>query len=99
MGIGAVVASLLMVLRMQFIWWPFHALGYILASSWAMYNLWTCVLVSWFAKWIILKQGGLKAYRSAMPFFWGLILGDFIVGGTWLAIGLLFDMRVYVFYL
>ena len=99
MGIGAVVASLLMVLRMQFIWWPFHALGYILASSWAMYNLWTCVLVSWLAKWIILKQGGLKAYRSAMPFFWGLILGDFIVGGMWLAIGLLFDMRVYVFYL
>ena len=48
---------------------------------------------------IILKHGGLRSYRTALPFFWGLILGDFIAGGLWLAIGLIFDMDVYVFYL
>jgi hypothetical protein len=99
MGFGAVFGSILMYMRMRFIWWQFHALGYILASSWAMYNLWTCVLISWLAKLIILKHGGLRSYRTALPFFWGLILGDFIAGGLWLAIGLIFDMDVYVFYL
>jgi len=99
MGFGAVAGSFLMYMRMRFIWWQFHALGYILASSWAMYNLWSCVLISWLAKLIILKHGGLHSYRRALPFFWGLILGDFIAGGLWLAVGLIFDMNVYVFYL
>jgi len=99
MGFGAVFGSFLMYMRMRFVWWPFHALGYILASSWAMYNLWTCVLISWLAKLIILKHGGLRSYRKALPLFWGLILGDFIAGGLWLAIGIIFDMNVYVFYL
>ena len=99
MGFGAIMGLFLMYMRMRFIWWQFHALGYILASSWAMYNLWSCVLISWLAKLIILKHGGLRSYRAALPFFWGLILGDFIAGGLWLAVGIIFDMNVYVFYL
>jgi hypothetical protein len=99
MGLGAVVGFALMTLRMRFIWWPFHTLGYILASSWAMYNLWTCVLISWALKLIIIRQGGLKAYRRSLPFFWGLILGDFVVGGALLAVAVIFDVQVYIFYL
>jgi hypothetical protein len=99
MGFGAVIGLLLMYMRTRFIWWQFHTLGYILASSWAMYNLWSCVLISWLVKLIILKHGGLHSYRKALPFFYGLILGDFVAGGLWLAIGLIFDMNVYVFYL
>jgi hypothetical protein len=99
MGFGAVVGFALMALRMRFIWWPFHTLGYILASSWAMYNLWTCVLISWALKLAIIRQGGLKAYHRAMPFFWGLILGDFVVGGALLGAAVIFDVRVYIFYL
>ncbi len=99
MGFGAVFGLFLMYMRLRFIWWQFHTLGYILSDSWAMYNLWSCVLISWLTKLIILKHGGLRSYRRAVPFFWGLILGDFVAGGTWLAIGLIFDMDVYVFYL
>lgn len=99
MGVGAIIGLSLMYMRMRFIWWPFHTMGYILADSWAMYNLWSCVLISWLAKLIILKHGGLRSYRKALPFFWGLILGDFIAGGLWLAVGIIFDMNVYVFYL
>ena len=100
MGIGGAIGSLLMILRAKLIWWPFHALGYILSDSWAMYNLWSCVLISWLLKWAILKRGSLKAFQSALPFFWGLILGDFIIGGSWLAIGEIFDLRqIYIFYL
>ena len=44
MGIGGIVGFLLMILRAKLIWWPLHALGYILSDSWAMYNLWSCVL-------------------------------------------------------
>ena len=80
-------------------WWPFHPLGYVLIDSWAMYNLWTPVLISWLLKSLILRHGGLRAYRRALPFFWGLILGDFVTGGTWLGIGLILNIPVYVFYL
>ena len=100
MGIGGVIGSLLMILRTKLIWWPFHALGYILSDSWAMYNLWSCILISWLLKWMILKRGSLKAFQSALPFFCGLILGDFIIGGSWLAIGVILDLRqIYIFYL
>ncbi len=99
MGVGSLFTVFLMLMRMRFIWWPFHPLGYVLIDSWAMYNLWVPVLISSIVKWMILRHGGLKAYRQALPFFWGLILGDFVTGGTWLAIGLLFNMPVYVFYL
>lgn len=99
MGFGAAFGLFLMYMRTRFVWWQFHALGYILSDSWAMYNLWSCILISWLAKLIILKHGGLRSYRKALPFFWGLILGDFVTGGLWLAVGLVFDMDVYVFYL
>ena len=31
--------------------------------------------------------------------FWGLILGDFVVGGALLGAAVIFDVRVYIFYL
>jgi len=50
MGTRGAIGSLLMILRAKLIWQPFHALGYILSDSWAMYNLWGCVLISWLLK-------------------------------------------------
>ena len=80
MGGGVGIAGLLMVLRTRFIWWPLHPLGYAMANSWGMYNLWSCVLVTWAAKLIILRYGGIHSYRRAIPFFLGMALGDCITG-------------------
>ena len=37
-------------------------------------------------------MGG-KGCPVSTAFFWGLILGDFIIGGSWLAIGAILDLR------
>ena len=40
------------------------------------------------------KYGGIKAYRRAVPFFAGLILGQFIVGGTWSILAIAFNIPI-----
>jgi len=60
--------------------------------------LWSSIFTSWLLKWIILKQGGFKAYRRAIPFFFGLILGDYLVGGTWERLGDTFT-SIYLYFL
>jgi hypothetical protein len=49
-------------------------------------------------KWAVLRFSGLKAYRQSIPFFFGLILGDFVVGCIWATIGIIFNTRVYVYW-
>ena len=79
MGGGLGVAVILMFLRGRFLWWSLHPLGYAMADSWGMYNLWSCLFVAWACKAIILRYGGLNAYRRAIPCFLGLALGDYPV--------------------
>ena len=100
MGVGFAVVFVLTILRMRFIWWPLYPVAYPLASSlnWTMGWMWFCILISWAAKSLILKYGGLKAYRKAIPFFIGLVLGDYMVGGFWNIIGVLFHKSTYTFW-
>jgi len=44
---------------------------------------------------VTLRYGGMRLYRQFIPFFIGLILGDYIIGGAWSLIGLAFGIRVY----
>jgi hypothetical protein len=83
MGLGFTIAILLLTARARFLWFPLHPLGYAMANSWGMANLWCCLFVAWLLKWSILRHGGLKSYRRAVPFFLGLALGDFIIGHVW----------------
>ncbi|MGB9597747.1 MAG: DUF6784 domain-containing protein [Candidatus Poribacteria bacterium] len=46
----------------------------------------------------VLKYGGLKAFRNAIPFFLGLILGEFVVGSLWTIIGVIFGIQTYAFW-
>ena len=56
---------------------------------------WFAVLISWGLKWIILTQGGVRAHRRAIPFFLGLILGDYFFGSIWAIIGPVAGLRTY----
>ena len=97
-GGGLGVAGLLMVLRARFLWWSLHPLGYAMANSWGMYNLWSCLFVVWVAKLIILRYGGLRAYQRAIPFFLGMALGDCIVGSIGSILSILLNTEVYEFF-
>ena len=98
MGVGFIFTISLMLLRTRFIWWPFHPLGYALSSTWGMYNLWSCIFIASMTKWLILKQGGLKAYRRAVPFFLGLALGDYVLGSIWSILSVVLDRPMYLFW-
>ena len=95
MGVGLVSTFLLMAMRMRFFWWPFHPAGYALAISFAMDYFWFAFFVSWLVKFMLLRFGGLGTHRKAMPFFLGLILGDYVTGSIWAIIGPIVGMRMY----
>ncbi len=97
-GGGSAFAMGLMLLRTRFLWWPLHPLGYAMANSWGMYNLWSCLFVAWVAKALVLHHGGLKAYRRAVPLFLGLALGDYIFGSLWSICSVLANTTVYQFW-
>jgi hypothetical protein len=96
MGIAAIIVIFLTIMRRRFIGWPFHPAGYALGNNtWGgIVYIWFAVFVGWLVKWIILRHGGLKAYRRAVPFFLGLILGEYVVACLWCLFGIIFDMNV-----
>jgi hypothetical protein len=73
--------ALLTLLRSRFIWFPFHPLGYCV-GPWAIW-LWMPFMIAWFCKLIVLRYGGLRLYRAVLPFFFGLVLGDYACGALW----------------
>ena len=85
----------LMFMRMRFLWWPLHPAGY--AFSTKIEYFWSCLMVATIVKWVILKYGGMKAHRQAIPFFFGVILGEFALGAFWSAISVIFQTPVYDF--
>lgn len=98
-GAGLLFSLTLMFLRFQFLWWPLHPVGYVLSTSgWVINLIWLSFLMSWFIKWVIIKHGQLRAYRQATPFFFGLILGEYAIGGFWNILGIAFGFRTYGFF-
>jgi hypothetical protein len=97
-GVGLAQALALIGLRSQFLWWPFHPVGLAVSSSWAMQYMWFPLFLAWLAKVAILRAAGLRGYRDALPFFLGLVLGEFVVGAMWNLVGLIFGLEIYRFW-
>jgi len=77
---GAAFTMLLSYLRVRFDWWPLHPAGFIAGTSFSVMRYWLPMLFAATVKALLLKFGGLKAYQTAVPFFIGLIVGEFVVG-------------------
>lgn len=93
---GMLFTVLLFVMRTNLTAWPFHPVGYAIANTGSMRNQWFPFLLSWAIKAGILRYGGPRLYRQLLPFFLGLIVGDFVNGGLYTIIGCFIDkMRVY----
>jgi len=95
MGVGLLSTIFLAMMRMRFIWWLLHPAGFAVSSSWSMNVFWSSIFISWAIKFAILKIGGLKLHRQSIPFFLGLILGEFVVGSIWSIRGALFQVPSY----
>ena len=88
-GVGALIMSLLTLASYRFAWWPLHPLGYMVGPVWVMGSLWFAFLVAWLVKSLVLKLGGIEVYRRSRWLFYGLILGQIVVAGSWLVIDVL----------
>ena len=94
-ALASVCTIFLMIMRRSFLWWSFHPAGYALGMSSGTVWVWSAVFTGWIIKLAILKLGGLKMYRRTAPFFFGLVLGDYVIGFAWSIIGLIFNISVY----
>ncbi len=79
---GMVVVITLALLRGRFVWWPLHPIGYTTSGMDAMNYIWFPIFLSWLVKSLVLRYGGIKMYRQALPFFFGLFVGDYAVSGV-----------------
>ncbi|MDH7602165.1 MAG: hypothetical protein QHI38_08460 [Armatimonadota bacterium] len=92
---GLLFAMFLAYMRTLYVWWPFHPVGYCMSNTFTSYNLWTPCLIAWLVKVAVTRAGGMRLYRRMLPFFFGLIAGDFIGGGITTLIGCLTSINVY----
>jgi hypothetical protein len=86
MVVGGGLMAVMQALRGRFLWWPLHPLGYPMASTFAMRNMWFSVFLAWTTKSLVLRYGGVPVYERSRPFFLGLILGDFFNIALWIVV-------------
>lgn len=86
-GWGAAVTGALMWLRQSRGGFPLHPLGFAVATAYGDL-VWFPFLVVWICKVLILRYGGMKLYRTAIPGFLGFALGHaFTAGVVWGLVG------------
>ena len=96
---GAAFTTFLSIMRMKFLWWPFHPVGYALSMNFGVDYIWFTIVIGSAIKWSILKFGGLKALRRASPFFIGVIIGEYAIGSFWSALSVILQRRMYAFWI
>ena len=92
-GIGAALMAALLFVRQHYLWWPLHPLGLPISATRIMDLVWFSVFLAWLAKGVILKYGGPRLFVRLRPFFLGMILGQFVGAGAWIAIDYFTGMK------
>jgi hypothetical protein len=85
---GALFVLVLFACRNLMPSFALHPAGFLIAGSWSLYMLWFSIFLGWIIKSLILRYGGIRIFRSLLPFFLGLILGDCINAIIWTIVGL-----------
>lgn len=85
--VGAVLMVALVLCYHRFYWWPLHPIGYLMAYSPAMRILWFSFFMGWLCNALCMRYGGVGLFKKIRFFFIGLIIGDFLMGGTWALVG------------
>jgi hypothetical protein len=94
-SMGGLVLLVLYALRTRFVSFPLNPAAYVFAYSYTMKYFWFDFLLAWVVKGLILRYGGMKIYRRAMPLFLGLILGEFVTSSFWAIVGAFTGQQLY----
>lgn len=95
-GFGS--AFLLQFLRVRLPWWPLHPLAFAVTSSWEINLVWGPLFLAFVFKSLILRYGGRGGFQRSLPFFIGLMLGQFVVGSLWNIYGIVRELPTYQFW-
>ena len=89
-GGGAALMGLLTFLQYRFTSWPLHPIGLTVCSTNVARSNQVSIFIVWAFKLLVLRFGGVSAYRRFQPFFIGLLTGyglgvtlSFIVDAIW----------------
>jgi len=96
--VGFGIAFLLQFLRVRVPWWPLHPLAFAVTSSWEINLVWGPLLLAFIFKSLILRYGGRGGFQRSLPFFIGLMLGQFVVGSLWNIYGIARELPTYQFW-
>jgi hypothetical protein len=97
-AVGFGIAFLLQWLRVRLPWWPLHPLAFAVTSSWEINLVWGPLFLAWIFKSLILRYGGRGGFHRLLPFFIGLMLGQFVVGSLWNIWGIAAGLPTYQFW-
>lgn len=78
--VGSAVVCTLWFMRLRFTGFLLHPMGYVMACSYGSL-VWSSFLVVWILKSLALRYGGMRFYKTTVPFFLGLALGHFAIAG------------------
>lgn len=78
MAIGMALVMACSYLRLRYAGWPLHPLMFLVWGQPWMSIYAPSFLLAWLIKSVIMRFGGRKGYRSAKPFFVGLVAGEFL---------------------
>ena len=83
----------LWAMQMRFSWFALHPLGYCAGPM--LVWIWVPFLITWVIKSLVIRYGGQRLYRRLIPFFFGLILGDYLTGAVWSLVSQAFQFAGY----
>jgi hypothetical protein len=92
---GGVFALALAMMRARFVWWPFHPMGYALGVGGTCDRWWFALLIATVLKGAITHYGGVRGYHQALPFFMGLVLGQYVVSCIWSILAVILNEPMY----
>jgi hypothetical protein len=92
---GAIILGGLQWMRIAFVGFPLNPSAFAFAMTYAIDFFWLDFMLAWAFKGLILRYGGMRLYRRAMPFFLGLILGEFVTSSFWTIVGAVMGLQLY----
>jgi len=96
--VGFLSAAFLQAMRVRFTWWPFHPLAYAITSDWEINLVWLPLFLAWVLKVVILRYGGRIGLHRSIPFFLGLMMGQFVIGSLLNILGIILQVPTYQFW-
>ncbi len=88
--LGAVTCAVLIKLRLTFVGFPLHPLGFVAWYGWPIDRYWLSILIGWAIKAVVLRYGGYRFWYRFRPFAYGLTVGGTTALTFWILLHLLY---------